>query len=125
VTGRSPCLIPLALVVATTAVAPVGAVGDKAYSLATRLASAIERCWIASGDPAFADYVYSPEPNNNAGPRILIVPRAAPGERPLLVIEIDNAGTNVNAYGPLAQSAQAGRIGADLRRWINGGDGCK
>lgn len=123
-TGHWRCLMALVLVIATMAVTPADAVGDKAYNLATRLASAIERCWITSGDPAFADYVYSPEPNNNAGPRILIVPRASPGERPLLVIEINNAGTNVNAYGPLAQSPHAGRIGADLRRWINGGDGC-
>jgi hypothetical protein len=121
---RLSCLIPLAMAAAAGAVTPAGAVGDKAYNLATRLAAAIERCWITSGDAAFADYVYSPEPNNNAGPRILIVPRASPGERPLLVIEINNAGTNVNAYGPLAQSAHANRIGADLRRWINGGDGC-
>ena len=123
--GPSLRLISLAMVVAAGAITPARAVGDKAYNLATRLAAAIERCWISSGEPAFADYVYSPEPNNSAGPRILIVPRAAPGERPLLVIEIDNAGTNVNAYGPLAQSAQAGRIGADLRRWIDGGEGCR
>jgi hypothetical protein len=97
---------------------------DKAYNLATRLAATIKKCWIDSRDATFADYVYSPEPNATNGPRILIVPRKAPSAPPVLVIEINTAGEHVSVYGPFATSAQAGRIGADLKRWIGGSDSC-
>ena len=98
---------------------------DKAYNLATHLSSAIKKCWIDSGDTTFANYVYSPEPNATNGPRILIVPRANPSANPDLVIEINTSGGHVSVYGPFATSGQASRIGADLQRWIAGGDACK
>jgi hypothetical protein len=101
-----------------------GAEGEKAYKLYTRLTAAIEKCWISSRDAAFADYVYSPEPNATNGPRILIVPRKNPVAVPLLVIEITRTGGHVSVYGPMATGADAGRIGEDLKRWIGGGDGC-
>jgi hypothetical protein len=98
---------------------------DKAYNLATHLSSAIKKCWIDSGDTTFANYVYSPEPNATNGPRILIVPRSNPSANPVLVIEINTSGGHVSVYGPFATSGQASRIGADLQRWIAGGDACK
>ncbi len=98
---------------------------DAAYDLATRLGAAMERCWFAGGDRDFGDYVYSPEPNATGGPRILVVPRASPGERPVLVIQITEQGgkPHVNVYGPFA-STLAERIGRDLRRWMGGSDAC-
>ncbi len=99
---------------------------DAAYALATRLGAAMERCWFMGGDRDFGDYVYSPEPNATGGPRILVVPRASPDGRPLLVIEILGSGPKprVNVYGPLAAGPAADRIGRDLRRWLDGGDAC-
>jgi hypothetical protein len=100
---------------------------DAEYATLTRIGAAIERCWFQSGDPAFNDYVYSPEPNASSGGRILIVPRNMPVGAPLLVIEVrEKSGKpSINAFGPLATSNQAGRIGADLRRWLAGGEGCQ
>jgi hypothetical protein len=115
-----------ALAGALPASLPAGAAvnSDKAYNLATRLAGTIKKCWIDSGDATFADYVYSPEPNATNGPRILIVPRKAPSAPPVLVIEVSNSGGHVSVFGPFATSAQAGRIGTDLKRWIGGSDAC-
>ena len=104
--------------------AAAAANSDKAYNLATRLAGTIKKCWIDSGDATFADYVYSPEPNASNGPRILIVPRKAPSAPPVLVVEVNNSGGHVSVFGPFATSAQAGRIGTDLKRWIGGSDAC-
>ena len=119
----------LAVVAAVAVLAPLPAPAqpsDAAYTLATRLGAAMERCWFMGGDPIFGDYVYSPEPNATGGPRILVVPRASPDGRPLLVIEILGAGPKprVNVYGPLAAGPAADRIGSDLRRWLDGGDAC-
>lgn len=109
--------------------APIPAAGqasDRAYETVRRLGAAMDRCWFATGDPAFAGYAYSPEPNATPSPRILIVPKQSPDARPALVIELRTTGgrINLNAYGPLATSAVASRIGADLRRWLGGNDGC-
>lgn len=100
---------------------------DAAYNTIRRLGAAMDRCWFQSGDPAFAGYAYSPEPNASTGPRILIVPKQSPDARPALVVELHTSGgrININAFGPLATSAAASRIGADLRRWLGGGEGCK
>jgi hypothetical protein len=97
-----------------------------AYALADRLGAAMKRCWFMGGDPMFGDYVSSPEPNATGGPRILVVPRASPDGRPVLVVEILGGGSKprVNVYGPLAAGAAADRIGRDLRRWLDGGEGC-
>jgi hypothetical protein len=99
---------------------------DAAYALANRLGAAMERCWFMGGDPVFGAYVYSLEPNATGGPRILVVPRDSREGRPVLVIEILGAGAKpkVNVYGPLAAGPGADRIGRDLRRWLDGGDGC-
>ncbi len=99
---------------------------EAAYALANRLGAAMERCWFVAGDPVFGAYIYSPEPNATGGPRILVVPRESREGRPALVIEILGAGPKpkVNVYGPLAAGPGADRIGRDLRRWLDGGDGC-
>jgi hypothetical protein len=104
--------------------APAGAADDKSYNLATRLGAQIEKCWIASKDPAFASYIYSPEPNATGGPRILLVPRKTPTGAPSLVVQVVENGNHVSVFGALATSPAAGRIGSDLRRWISGGEGC-
>lgn len=97
-----------------------------AYALAERLGAAMKRCWFMGGDPMFGDYVSSPEPNATGGPRILVVPRASPDGRPVLVVEILGGGPKprVNVFGPLATGSAADRIGRDLRRWLDGGDSC-
>lgn len=97
---------------------------EQAYETIQRIGGAMERCWFNSGDPAFAGYAYSPEPNATTGPRILIVPKDSPEERPALVIEI-RAGNNINAFGTLTASALAPRIQADLTRWLRGGGACE
>ena len=107
------------------AVGPAAAANsDKAYQLATTIGPIIEKCWIKSNDPAFADYIYSPEPNASSGPRILIVPRKNPAAAPALAIQINPEGTHVSVFGRLAESPQAGRISADLKRWLAGGSEC-
>src|SRR5262245_54492663 len=127
-TLRSATLILLAGAALTAAVdsAPAAAAAnsDKAYNPATRLAGIIKQCWIDSGAATFADYVYSPEPNATNGPRILIVPRKTPSATPVLVVQISESGGHVSVFGPFATSAQAGRIGTDLKRWIGGRDSC-
>jgi len=97
-----------------------------AYALADRLGNAMKRCWFMGGDPMFGDYVSSPEPNATGGPRILVVARASPDGRPVMVVEIldEGAKPRVNVYGPLAGGPAADRIGRDLRRWLDGGEGC-
>jgi hypothetical protein len=106
---------------------PAGAQpSDAAYALVSKLAAAMKRCWFMGGDPMFGDYVAAPEPNATGGPRILVVQRNTPDGRPVLVIEILGGGAKpkVNVYGPLATGAAGERIGRDLRRWLDGGDGC-
>ena len=122
-------LIAGAMTVAVVAAIPPAAVAqpsDAAYSLVNRLSAAMKRCWFMGGDPMFGNYVAAPEPNASGGPRILVVARNTPDGRPVLVVEILGAGPKprVNVYGPLAVGAAADRIGRDLRRWLDGGDGC-
>ena len=57
----------------------------------------------------FGDYVYSPEPNATGGPRILVVPRASPDGRPVLVIEILGSGPKPQASTSTARSRPAPR----------------
>jgi hypothetical protein len=97
---------------------------DQAYNTIKSLGAAMDRCWFAAGDPSFAGYIYSPEPNASTGPRILIVPKNAPQERPALVIEVA-AGNNLKAFGAMTTSPLAPRIAADLKRWLGGNTACK
>ncbi|HMN88045.1 MAG TPA: hypothetical protein PKA74_18975 [Bauldia sp.] len=116
-----------AVALAATALPAAAQSSDLAYNTATRVGAAIETCWFKSGDGAFASYVYSPEPNASGGPRILIVPRDQPAATPLLAIQFIEmkGGISIRAFGPLATSSQAPRIGADLKRWLAGGTGCQ
>jgi len=118
-----------ALIVGLAAFTPPAAMAqttEAAYALANRLGSAMKRCWFMGGDPMFGDYVAAAEPNATGGPRILVVQRNAPDGRPALVVEILGGGAKpkVNVYGPLATDAAGDRIARDLRRWLDGGDGC-
>ena len=128
---RHPSLTGLLLAAAmgfSPAVAvPAAAQPNKeAYALYNRFVTAMERCWFGPNATDFAPYVYSPEPNAATGPRILVVPRNAPHELPVLVVEITAPGgkAHVNVYGPLAGSSLSARIGADLRRWMDGSESC-
>jgi hypothetical protein len=94
---------------------------DEAHALQARLAETAKTCWFG-GDPAFADYIYSPEVNANA-PRILVAPKKEPAGRPVLVIEPKSA-TTADVYGPLLATPTGGRVRADLGRWLNGATGC-
>jgi hypothetical protein len=126
---RASLLAAGAALVASTFLAPPALAqnSDAAYTLATRLGAVMERCWFQGGDADFGNYVYSPEPNATGGPRILVVPRASPDGRPVLVIQIidtDGGKPRVSVYGPLADTSAADRIRRDLRRWLDGGDAC-
>jgi hypothetical protein len=121
---RTACLAFAVAGIAAAAALPASAADDKSYNLATRLGASIEKCWIASKDPAFVSYIYSPEPNATGGPRILLVPRKTPTGAPALVVQVVENGNHVSVFGALATSPTAGRIGSDLRRWISGGEGC-
>ena len=123
----APALLALGILAGLSTPPPASAQpSDAAYALAARLGNIMERCWFAGSDPMFGQYVYSPEPNATGGPRILVVPRATPDGRPVLVIEILDGGgkPRVNVFGPLANGAAADRIGSDLRRWLDGRDAC-
>ncbi len=120
-------------IAAATLVAGLGLAGNAsaqpsqaAYALSERFTAAMKRCWFAGGDPIFGNYVAAPEPNATGGPRILVVERGTPDGRPSLVIEIQDVSPKprVNVYGPLAVGPAADRIGRDLRRWLDGGNGC-
>ena len=82
-------------------------------------ASAYE-CW--RGDRAFNAYGIIPELDTTGTPRILVIPKGKPQALPKLVITA--AGKSVQTFGPLAQSALAPRINADVARWAAGDAGC-
>jgi hypothetical protein len=95
---------------------------NEAHMLARRIGETIGRCWFAANETAFAGYIYSPEPNA-VTPRVLIVRRDQPAERPVLVVEARSA-TAVASYGPLIDTPIGPRIRSDLDRWAKGGDSC-
>ena len=90
-----------------------------------RLTLAANRCWFTSKDPAFARYSLAPELSSFSGrPRFLLVPKGRPEARPLLVVEGQAGSTNVSTYGPLLNTALAGRIQNDVRHWSTGASSC-
>jgi hypothetical protein len=91
-------------------------------ALARAIGETIGRCWFSADETAFAGYIYSPEPNA-VKPRVLIVPKDQPAERPVLVIEATSP-ASVDTYGPLLDTANSARIRADLDRWAKGGGRC-
>jgi hypothetical protein len=95
---------------------------NEAHNLARAVGNTMAQCWFAPGETAFAGYIYSPEPNA-VTPRVLIVPKSQPAERPVLVVEAKSAST-LDSYGPLLGGPNAGRIRADLDRWSKGSTSC-
>ena len=95
---------------------------NEAYGLSIKLADAIGRCWFAPSETAFAGYVYTPERNAGVS-RIMIVRKDNPTGLPALVVQAVN-GSSASVYGPLAESANGGRIRADVARWAKGGTSC-
>ena len=115
----------LALLAACQSSAPVvsdAPASNEAHQLARRIGETIGRCWFAANETAFAGYIYSPEPNA-VTPRVLIVRKDQPAERPVLVVEARSA-TAVASYGPLLDTPNSARIRSDLDRWAKGGDSC-
>lgn len=90
-----------------------------------QVATAAHRCWIASGDPAFARYGFANELNSFSGrPRFLLVPKGDFGGRPLLVVQAEGAQGRISAFGPLLEGADGARIAADVERWASGLQAC-
>lgn len=86
---------------------------------------AANRCWFASGDQAFAPYMLAPELNSFSGrPRILLVPRGAPEERPLAVVNAEGEPARIEIFGPLMDGALGSRIASDVGRWASGNESC-
>ena len=90
-----------------------------------QVATAAHKCWIASGDKAFKPYRMSNELNSFSGqPRFLLVPAKNIGGRPLLVVQAKGHSSQVEAFGPLLDGADGGRIRADVDRWARGDAAC-
>ncbi|MEX3009414.1 hypothetical protein [Hoeflea sp. TYP-13] len=90
-----------------------------------RIALAASKCWFKSGERSFRAYRLAPELNSFSGrPRILIVPRNRPEDRPLAVVEGEGNPATVNAYGPLLFEATGSRMTADIKRWTSGSTAC-
>lgn len=116
-------MAPLLAACQSTVPAPSDATASQeAHALARKIGETIGRCWFAPGETAFAGYIYSPEPNA-VQPRVLIVRKDQPAERPLLVIETRGA-RSVSTYGPLLDTPTATRIRTDLQRWADGSESC-
>ncbi len=114
--------LPLAACQSGGTPAPSAPASAESHALARKIGETIGRCWFGTGETAFAGYIYSPEPNA-VTPRVLIVHKDQPAERPVLVVEARGAST-VDAYGPLLDTPNAGRIRSDLDRWAKGSDSC-
>ncbi|MEM6464061.1 MAG: hypothetical protein AAF724_19305 [Pseudomonadota bacterium] len=89
------------------------------------IALAASECWFKSGDRNFTAYRIAPELDSYSGrPRILIVPRARPEDRPLAVVEAEGDPATISAYGPLLAGPVGNRMAADIRRWNSGSSAC-
>lgn len=99
--------------------------GIDSTTLSKHLTEKVGACWFGGKNTAFAEYSYAPEAGMSSN-RILIVPKEAPHERPLLVIDVRKAkrGTDVRLFGPLMQSESAESIRGDIRRWTGGARDC-
>ena len=118
------CICSAALAACQSAREEVTTSNLATYALTKRLGDTIARCWFDEASvPTFGKYIYSPEPGNSP-PRVLIVPRDAPTERPVLVVEAVGA-EEVNLFGPLLDTDAGPRIRADLARWTAGGEECR
>ncbi len=90
------------------------------------VATAAHRCWVASGDAAFADVSFANELDSYSGrPRFLLVPKKNYGGKPLLVVQAEGAAGKVSAFGPMMDGPNGKRIAADVTRWAGGGESCE
>ncbi|MCP1199452.1 hypothetical protein [Notoacmeibacter sp. MSK16QG-6] len=88
-----------------------------------RINDTAQRCWMKSGDEAFRPYRIVPELDTRTGkPRILMLRAGRTAGLPELVIEL--SGSQIDAYGPIQNTALAGRINRDIVRWGNGDASC-
>ncbi len=120
----------LALLAACTSGKPTGPITIDASKAALptmeRIALAANSCWFKSRDRDFRGYSLAPELNSFTGrPRILVVPARNPASRPLLVVQAQGNPARVEAFGPMMQQSQGGRIAADVNRWASGQSGCQ
>ena len=123
-TARAAAILSLGLLAAcqSPGPSPQPPASKETQALARTLGETIGRCWFAAGETAFAGYIYSPEPNA-VQPRVLIVPKEQPAERPVLVVEATSP-ASIEVYGPLLDASNSARIRADLDRWAKGGNSC-
>lgn len=98
---------------------------DAALPAMERIALAARNCWFKSGDRSFSAYRLAPELSSYSGrPRILVVPRNSPEDRPLAVVEGQGDPATISAYGPLLSEPAGNRMAADIRRWTGGSSAC-
>lgn len=124
---RAAALSTLALLAAcSTSKKPVSALDVGALPVMERVALGANRCWFKSKDPMFSAYRLAPELNSFSGtPRILIVRKHAPEQRPLLVVQAQGTPAKMDAFGPLMnEPAMSARVHKDVNHWVRGGQGC-
>jgi hypothetical protein len=98
---------------------------QRALPVMERIAIAASRCWFKTGDKRFRPYRMAPELNSFSGrPRILLVPRNRPQDRPLAVIEGQGDPATIQAYGPLLSAPVGNRIATDIKSWTGGSTAC-
>lgn len=96
-----------------------------ALSVMERIALGANSCWFKSKDTAFAAYKLAPELNSYSGkPRILLVDRHHPEERPRLVIMAEGEPAQLQAFGPLMDGPLKTRITNGVNHWARGNAGC-
>ncbi|MCP5001037.1 MAG: hypothetical protein GY933_20420 [Hyphomicrobiales bacterium] len=132
--GSAPVLTTAALVFATGLLSACQTAGpgnltlkssDAALPAMERIALAASNCWFKSRDRSFSAYRIAPELNSYSGrPRILIVPRNRPEDRPLAVVEGQGSPATIIAYGPLLSDPTGTRMAADIKRWTGGSSAC-
>lgn len=99
--------------------------GDAALPVMENIALNARMCWFRSGSNKFENYRLAPELQSFSDrPRILIVPKHNPNERPLLVIEATGKPANITVYGPLMQTRLSVQIDKDVMNWSKGERNC-
>lgn len=99
--------------------------GASPVSTLQRINDQALKCWIKSGDKAFAELALVPELDSRANdPRILIVTRGKAQGLPQLVISASDAPVQLSTFGPLASQPISNRINADISAWSAGASGC-
>lgn len=118
-------LAALATIVSACQSKTPGGPDRSALSTMERVAVGANTCWFKSGDAAFAAYRLAPELNSFSGrPRILVVHKASPEGRPLLVVQAEGNPARLQAFGPMMAEPVSTRVAADVQRWSAGGKAC-